>query len=74
MTDSDGYIHILGKIIDGVNAVGTHDNFSVYECDELFDKGRVKQLSMQYEIYGALVEHHWAWTDHNLDSGLTFLV
>ena len=33
-----------------------HDAFEVHDGDELFDGGKVRQLSMDYEIFGALVE------------------
>lgn len=54
--DTDGNIHINGKVVSA-KSIGTHDAFQIYDADELFDGGKVKQLSMQYEMYGALVEH-----------------
>ena len=58
VADSDQNLHVHGKIIGSSHdALGTHDNFDVYDANKLFDNGRIKQLSMQYEIYGVLVEH-----------------
>lgn len=58
VSDTDGYLHVLGNIISGSHVkLGTHDNFDVYDAEKLFNGGRVKQLSMQYEVYGVLVEH-----------------
>lgn len=58
VADSDRNLHVHGKIIGSSHDVlGTHDNFDVYDADKLFDNGKVKQLSMQYEVYGVLVEH-----------------
>jgi hypothetical protein len=54
--DSDRNIHINGKVVSA-KSIGTHDAFHIYDADELFNGGKVKQLSMQYEMYGALVEH-----------------
>lgn len=33
------------------------DGFKLYFGDSLFDGGRIKELSMKYSIFGALVEN-----------------
>lgn len=33
------------------------DGFSLYYGDELFKGGKIKDLSLKYSIFGALVEH-----------------
>ncbi len=33
------------------------EGFGLYFADQLFDGGKVKQLSMKYQIFGALVEN-----------------
>ncbi len=53
--DADNQLHISGKVLKS-KAESTHEGFEVHDADELFDGGRVTQLSMDYEIFGALVE------------------
>lgn len=55
--DKDQNAHVVGKVFNAKN-LDYHDGFNVYDADQLFDGGRVTQLSMQYEIYGAVVEHN----------------
>ena len=53
--DVDNNLHILGKVVSS-KSIGMHDGFEVYDADQLFDGCKIKQLSMQYEIFGAVVE------------------
>jgi alpha-tubulin suppressor-like RCC1 family protein len=34
-----------------------HDGFKVYDADELFNKGKVLDISMKYDTFGAIVQH-----------------
>ena len=34
------------------------EGFGLYFGDSIFEGGKVKQLSMKYSIFGALVEHN----------------
>ena len=54
--DSDNNIHTIGPVFKDKSET-QHDGFSVYDGDKLFDGGKVKGFSMQYEIYGAVVEN-----------------
>lgn len=53
--DTDNNLHTNGKVFSG-RAELTHDGFEVHDGDELFNEGRVRQLSMNYEMFGALVD------------------
>lgn len=53
--DKDNNLHTVGHIFKE-KAEQTHDGFGVYDGDQIFEGNKVKQLSMEYEIYGALVE------------------
>jgi alpha-tubulin suppressor-like RCC1 family protein len=53
--DSDNNLHTNGKIFKQKSEI-QHDGFEVHDGDELFEGCKVKQLSMDYEIFGALVE------------------
>lgn len=53
--DKENNMHTFGKIIK-TTPIANHEGFDVHDADKLFDGGRVKQLSMQYEIFSALVE------------------
>lgn len=33
------------------------DGFGLYYGDKLFEGGKIKELSLKYSIFGALVEH-----------------
>ncbi len=35
----------------------TEDGFGMHYGEDIFDGGKVKQLSMKYSIFGAIVEH-----------------
>jgi len=35
------------------------DGFGLHFGDNLFEGGKVKELSMKYSIFGALVENKW---------------
>jgi hypothetical protein len=43
--DTDHNMHSIGKIVS-TKPIGNHDGFDVHDADQLFDGGRVKQLSM----------------------------
>lgn len=49
-------MHCFGKVVNS-KPIGNHDSFDVFDADQLFEGGQVAQLSMQYEIYGALVNN-----------------
>ena len=34
-----------------------HDGLKVYEANDLFDKGKVLDIFMKYDIFGAIVEN-----------------
>jgi alpha-tubulin suppressor-like RCC1 family protein len=34
-----------------------HDGFKVYDADDLFDQGKVLEISMKYDTFGAIVEN-----------------
>ena len=53
--DTDNNLHTYGKVFKQKAEV-QHEGFEVHDADELFDGGKVTQLSMDYEIYAALVE------------------
>ncbi len=36
----------------------SEDGFGLYSGKQLFDGGKIKQLSMKYGIFGALIEHN----------------
>jgi alpha-tubulin suppressor-like RCC1 family protein len=55
IVDSDNNLHTYGKLFKQ-KAEHEHEGFEVHDGDELFDGGKVKQLSMDYEIFGALVQ------------------
>lgn len=58
--DSANNIHSFGKIFSKANSedtpVLTHDGYEVYDGDELFNGGKIMQLSMKYDTFGVLVK------------------
>jgi len=54
--DTDNNMHSFGNIVNA-KPIGNHDGFAVHDADKLFDGGRVKQWSLEYESFGAVVEH-----------------
>lgn len=54
--DSDNNLHTIGTVFKD-KTEKTHDGFMVNDGDVLFDNGKIIQMSMQYEIYGAIVKH-----------------
>lgn len=55
--DKDNQMHVNGTKIFSKKVEQEHSGWSVYDCDELFDGGKVIQMSMNYEIFGCLVKH-----------------
>jgi len=49
-------IHCFGKIFKE-KAEEEYDGFGNYDCDALFEQGKVEDIQMKYEIFGALVKH-----------------
>lgn len=43
--DTDNNFHVFGKVFKD-KGIGNHAGFSVYDADQLFDGGKIKQLSM----------------------------
>ncbi len=54
--DTDNNLHTIGPVFKD-STESSHDGFSVHDGDKLFDGGKVRNLSVQYEIYGAVVDH-----------------
>jgi len=51
--DKDHNMHTFGNIFKG-KEIGVHAGFKIFDCDQLFDGGKVAQMQMAYEIFGAV--------------------
>lgn len=52
--DKNNNAHCFGNVFKASD-IGKHAGFKVYDCEQIFEGGKVDQLAMQYEIFGALV-------------------
>jgi len=50
-------MHVNGTKIFSKKSEVEHAGWSVYDCDEIFEGGKVLQMSMDYEIFGCVVKH-----------------
>jgi len=55
--DKENNFHVFGKVFKD-KGIGNHAGFNVYDANQLFDGGKVSQLSVQYEMFGALAQHN----------------
>lgn len=53
--DRENNMHCFGKIFKE-KPVEEHDGFGMYDADSIFDGGKILNLSMKYEIFGALIK------------------
>eukprot|EP00352_Strombidinopsis_acuminata_P002460 CAMPEP_0176396192 /NCGR_PEP_ID=MMETSP0126-20121128/44032_1 /TAXON_ID=141414 ORGANISM="Strombidinopsis acuminatum, Strain SPMC142" /NCGR_SAMPLE_ID=MMETSP0126 /ASSEMBLY_ACC=CAM_ASM_000229 /LENGTH=56 /DNA_ID=CAMNT_0017769563 /DNA_START=1132 /DNA_END=1302 /DNA_ORIENTATION=+ len=56
MKDVNNNIYAYGKLFKD-KAQEEVEGFSIYDCEDMFNGGELKQLSMKYEVFGALVKH-----------------
>lgn len=56
MKDINNNIYSYGKLFKD-KAEDEIDGFSIYDCEHVFQGGQLEQLSMKYEVFGAVVKH-----------------
>jgi alpha-tubulin suppressor-like RCC1 family protein len=56
VVDNENNIHAFGKLFKE-KTDEQYDGFEIYDSDKLFDSGKILDLTMKYEVLGALVEH-----------------
>ena len=56
LDETNNTMHVFGNVFK-TKAEEEYDGFGVYDCDKLFDGGKVIDLEMKYEVFGALIKH-----------------
>ena len=53
---TENVVHAFGQVFKQLPEEEV-DGFGMFDCDKLFEDGKVEDLAMKYEIFGALVKH-----------------
>lgn len=55
--DKSHNMHCFGNVFKA-KEIGKHAGFNVYDCDQMFEGGKISQMAVQYEVFGALATHN----------------